>query len=88
MHLRLHLTKNRRIATSTFFNTSLLEPQKPDFSLKKATKVENHEASKSQRWKKIWLMKFFLFDFWPNWTILSHLANIFLASRDLPLKGL
>ena len=58
--------------------------QKPDFSLKKATKVKDHEASKSQRSKKISLRKFFLFDFWSNWTILSHLAKVFLASRDLP----
>ena len=77
---RLHLTKNQRLATSTFFNTSLLEPQKPDFSQKKATKVKDHEAPRSQRSKKIWLGKFFLFDFSPNWTILSHLAKVFFSA--------
>ena len=35
MDNRLHLTKNQRLATSTFFNTSLLEPQKTDFSKNK-----------------------------------------------------
>ena len=62
------------------FNTSLLEPQKPDFSQKKATKVKDHEAPRSQRSKKIWLGKFFLFDFSPNWTILSHLAKVFFSA--------
>ena len=65
-----------------------LIPQKPDFSLKKATKVKDHEASKSQRSKKIWLMKIFLFDFWPNWTILSHLAKVFLVFHGRDCKGL
>ena len=41
---RLQLTKNQGMLTRPFFNTSLLEPQKPDFSLKKATKVKDHEA--------------------------------------------
>ena len=74
---RLHLTKYQTVLTRAFFNTSLLEPQKPDFSQKKATKVKDHEAPRSQRSKKIWLGKFFLFDFSPNWTILSHLAKVF-----------
>ena len=72
--------------TCPFFNTSLLE--KPDFSLKKATKVKDHEASKSQRSKKISLRKFFLFDFWSNWTILSHLAKVFLVFHGRDCKGL
>ena len=77
---RLQLTKKQRITTSTFFNTSLFELQKPDFSQKKATKVKDHEAPRSQRSKKIWLGKFFLFDFSPNWTILSHLAKVFFSA--------
>ena len=77
LNIRLHLTKYQTVLTRAFFNTSLLEPQKPDFSQKKATKVKDHEAPRSQRSKKIWLGKFFLFDFSPNWTILSHLAKVF-----------
>ena len=77
MFIRLQLTKKQRIVAHTFFNTSFLEPQKPYFSQKKATKVKDHEAPRSQRSKKIWLGKFFLFDFSPNWTILSHLAKVF-----------
>ena len=77
---RLHLTKNQTVLTRAFFNTSFLEPQKPDFSQKKATKVKDHEAPRSQRSKKIWLGKFFLFDFSPNWIILSHLAKVFFSA--------
>ena len=77
---RLHLTKKQRVATSTFFNTSLLEPQKPDFSQKKATKVKDRDSPRLQRSKKFWLGKFFLFDFSPNWTILSHLAKVFFSA--------
>ena len=77
---RLYLTKHLTVLTRAFFNTSLLEPQKPDFSQKKATKVKDHEAPRSQRSKKIWLGKFFLFDFSPNWTILSHLAKVFFSA--------
>ena len=72
---RLQLTKKQRIVAHTFFNTSFLEPQKPDFSQKKATKVDDHQAPRSQRSKKIWLVKIFLFDFSPNQTILSCLAK-------------
>ena len=64
-----------------FFNTSLLEPQKPDFSKKKATKVNDRDSPRSQRSKKFWLGNFFLFDFSPNWTILSHLAKVFFVSK-------
>ena len=88
---RLHLTKKQRIATIGFFNTSFLEPQNPDFSQKKATKVKDRDSPRSQRSKKIWLGKFFLFDFSPNWTILSHLAKVFfLAFFGLlrPLKAI
>ena len=73
--IRLHLTKKQRIATIGFFNTSFLEPQNPDFSQKKATKVKDRESPRSQSSKKIWLGKFFLFDFSPNWTILSILSH-------------
>ena len=77
MPVRLHLTKHLTVLTRAFFNTSFLEPQKPDFSQKKATKVDDHQAPRSQRSKKIWLVKIFLFDFSPNWTILSHLTKFF-----------
>ena len=30
--------------------------------------------------EKIWLGKIFLFDFSPNWTILSHLAKVFFSA--------
>ena len=80
VYTRLHLTKYQTVLTRAFFNTSFLEPQKPDFSQKKATKVKDHEAPRSQRSKKIWLGKFFLFDFSPNWTILSHLAKVFFSA--------
>ena len=42
-----------------FFNTSLLEPQKPDFSLKKATKVKDHEAQGHKGQKKFGWGNFF-----------------------------
>ena len=80
MYVRLQLTKKQRIVAHTFFNTSFLEPQKPDFSQKKATKVKDRDSPRSQRSKKIWLGKFFLFDFSPNWTILSHLAKVFFSA--------
>ena len=87
MYTRLHLTKNQTVLTRAFFNTSFLEPQKPDFSQKKATKVKDHEAPRSQRSKKIWLGKFFLFDFSPNWTILSHLAKVFFFGLFWPFEA-
>ena len=40
-----------------FFNTSFLEPQKPDFTQKKATEGKDHDSPRSQSSKKI------LFDF-------------------------
>ena len=64
--------KKSKTRNQQFLNTSFLEPQKPDFSLKKATKVKDRDSPRLQRSKKFWLGKFFLFDFSPNWTILSH----------------
>ena len=79
-YIRLHLTKYQTVLTRAFFNTSFLEPQKPDFSQKKATKVKDRDSPRSQRSKKIWLGNFFLIDFSPNWTILSHLAKVFFSA--------
>ena len=73
---RLQLTKNQGMLIHPFFNTSLLEPQKPDFSLKKATKVKDHEAPVTKVEKNL-AGGIFLFDFCPNWTILSHLTKDF-----------
>ena len=78
--IRVQLTFKQSIATSTFFNTSFVEPPKPDFSQKKAKKPYDRESPRLQRTKKICSTKKILLDFSPNWTILSHLAKFrFLA---------
>ena len=80
MFIRLQLTKKQRIVAHNFFNTSFLEPQKPDFSQKKATKVDDHQAPRSQRSKKIWLGNYFLFvqiTFLLHYLVLLKTCNIY-----------